>query len=178
MHFNFLALLVLYFTNVLNVKDSEAKEIFHIFMCLNYVTPLIGAIVSDSWLEKFKTIFFSAIIYVSGDVLLFFTSMDLVILPQYFFTMLSLILIALGCGALKPCFAAFAGDQFKMPEQEHMISKFFLIFYLSINIGSLISILLTPYLRDMSCLGSNSCYPLAYLVVAASIGLYFCKALN
>ncbi len=43
---------------------------------------------------------------------------------------------------------------------------FFSVFYISINIGSLVSMLLTPILReDVHCFGSE-CYPLAFGVPA------------
>ncbi|KAJ6665476.1 hypothetical protein lerEdw1_003317 [Lerista edwardsae] len=81
-------------------------------------------------------------------------------------SMTGLSLIALGTGGIKPCVAAFGGDQF---EEEHIQerSKFFSIFYLSINAGSLISTFLTPVLRgDVKCFGGD-CYALAFGVPAA-----------
>ena len=35
--------------------------------------------------------------------------------------MIGLALIALGTGGIKPCVAAFGGDQFKLPEQERQL---------------------------------------------------------
>ncbi len=54
-------------------------------------------------------------------------------------TVLGLVLIAVGTGGIKPCVAAFGGDQFKIPEQAKMLATFFSLFYMSINAGSLIS---------------------------------------
>jgi dipeptide/tripeptide permease len=34
------------------------------------------------------------------------------------FSMIGLLLIAFGTGGIKPCVAAFGGDQFQLPEQE------------------------------------------------------------
>lgn len=48
-------------------------------------------------------------------------------------------LISIGTGGIKPCVAAFGGDQFKIPEQATMLATFFSLFYMSINAGSLIS---------------------------------------
>uniref|UniRef100_A0A8C2YHN2 Solute carrier family 15 member 2 n=1 Tax=Coturnix japonica TaxID=93934 RepID=A0A8C2YHN2_COTJA len=80
--------------------------------------------------------------------------------------MVGLFLIALGTGGIKPCISAFGGDQF---EEEHTSerSKFFSVFYLSINAGSLISTFVTPVLRgDVKCFGED-CYALAFGVPAA-----------
>jgi solute carrier family 15 oligopeptide transporter 1 len=35
--------------------------------------------------------------------------------------LIGLALIALGTGGIKPCVAAFGGDQFKLPEQERQL---------------------------------------------------------
>uniref|UniRef100_A0A3B5BD03 Solute carrier family 15 member 1-like n=1 Tax=Stegastes partitus TaxID=144197 RepID=A0A3B5BD03_9TELE len=83
-------------------------------------------------------------------------------------SMLGLILIALGTGGIKPCVAAFGGDQFQ-DDQEKQRSTFFSIFYLSINAGSLLSTLITPILRAQECgiYTKQECYPLAFGVPAA-----------
>ncbi|ETE66471.1 Solute carrier family 15 member 2 [Ophiophagus hannah] len=80
--------------------------------------------------------------------------------------MTGLSLIALGTGGIKPCVAAFGGDQF---EEKHVQerNKFFSVFYLAINAGSLISTFLTPVLRgSVKCFGGD-CYALAFGVPAA-----------
>lgn len=78
-------------------------------------------------------------------------------------TTLGLILIGLGAGGIKPCVSAFAGNQFKLPEQARQLSIFFSLFYFSINIGSLLSTILTPIFRvDVQCFGDDSCFPLAF----------------
>lgn len=58
-------------------------------------------------------------------------------------TVIGLLLIAIGTGGIKPCVAAFGGDQFKIPEQAKMLATFFSLFYMSINAGSLISTTVT-----------------------------------
>ena len=48
-------------------------------------------------------------------------------------------------GGIKPCVSAHVGDQFTTTN-EHLLSKTFGYFYFSINAGSFVSTLLTPYL--------------------------------
>lgn len=48
------AVLVLYFTYFLKWDDNLATAIYHTFVALCYLTPILGAIVADSWLGKFK----------------------------------------------------------------------------------------------------------------------------
>src|SRR3546814_1081783 len=57
----------------------------------------------------------------------------------------SLGLIAFGTGGIKPCVSTNVGDQFTASNQ-HMIERAFSWFYLSINAGSLISIIACPWL--------------------------------
>jgi len=81
--------------------------------------------------------------------------------------MVGLTLIAVGTGGIKPCVAAFGGDQFKLPEQELQLTSFFAVFYFAINAGSLISTVATPIFReDIHCLGQEDCYSLAFSVPA------------
>lgn len=42
-------------------------------------------------------------------------------------------------------------------------AQFFSFYYLSINYGSFVAIILTPILRErISCFGSEYCFPLAF----------------
>lgn len=78
-------------------------------------------------------------------------------------TIIGLLLIALGSGGIKPCVAAFGGDQFKLPEQIKQMATFFSLFYFTINSGSFISTSITPIFReDVSCFGDDDCYSLAF----------------
>jgi solute carrier family 15 (oligopeptide transporter), member 1 len=77
-------------------------------------------------------------------------------------------LIAFGSGGIKPCVAAFGGEQFKLPQQAKQLGIFFSIFYFAINLGSFISTSVTPILReDIHCFGQNDCFPLGFGLPAA-----------
>lgn len=76
---------------------------------------------------------------------------------------IGLALISIGAGGIKPCVNTFGGDQFKLPEQATQLATYFSLFYLTINVGSFISGLVTPVLRaDVHCFGRNDCYSLAF----------------
>uniref|UniRef100_A0A3Q0SWS7 Solute carrier family 15 member 1 n=1 Tax=Amphilophus citrinellus TaxID=61819 RepID=A0A3Q0SWS7_AMPCI len=171
--------LVLYFKYFLLWDEDFATTIYHTFVALCYLTPILGAIVADSWLGKFKTIVYLSIVYAIGQVVMAvsaisdITDTDKNGTPDNMtfhiaLSMLGLILIALGTGGIKPCVSAFGGDQFQ-DHQEKQRSTFFSIFYLSINAGSLISTLTTPMLRGTHKCGQTQqdCYPLAFGVPAA-----------
>ncbi|XP_041637847.1 solute carrier family 15 member 1-like [Cheilinus undulatus] len=173
------AVLVLYFKYFLKWDDDFATTIYHTFVALCYLTPILGAIVADSWLGKFKTIVYLSIVYALGQVIMAVSAIhDITDTNQdgtpdnmtlhIALSMVGLLLIALGTGGIKPCVAAFGGDQFE-DHQEKQRSTFFSIFYLSINAGSLLSTVITPILRAQECgiHTQQSCYPLAFGVPAA-----------
>ncbi|KAG2459692.1 S15A2 protein, partial [Polypterus senegalus] len=135
------ALLTLYFIHFLHWDEDLSTAIYHAFSGLCYFTPVIGALIADSWLGKFKAL-----------------------------SLTGLCLIAFGTGGIKPCVAAFGGDQFEEEHKEER-RKFFSIFYLAINAGSVISTFVTPLLRgDVKCFGGD-CYALAFGVPAALMAI-------
>ncbi|XP_050080270.1 peptide transporter family 1-like [Anopheles maculipalpis] len=159
--------LALYLTQKLAYSNDTATVIYHVFTSLAYFFPLMGAILADSWLGKFKTIFYLSIVYCAGSTLIALGAIPPLNLPATWMTVLGLLFIAVGSGGIKPCVSAFGGDQFKLPEQAAQLAKFFSLFYFSINAGSLISTTLTPILReDVHCFGDNSCFSLAFGVPA------------
>uniref|UniRef100_A0A8C8EC59 Solute carrier family 15 member 1 n=1 Tax=Otus sunia TaxID=257818 RepID=A0A8C8EC59_9STRI len=173
------AVLVLYFKYFLQWDDNLSTAIYHTFVALCYLTPILGALIADSWLGKFKTIVSLSIVYTIGQAVMSVSSInDLTdhnrdgspdnVSVHIALSMTGLILIALGTGGIKPCVSAFGGDQFE-DDQEKQRTRFFSIFYLSINAGSLLSTIITPILRAQEC-GIHTkqrCYPLAFGVPAA-----------
>lgn len=52
--FTFTAILTLYLRNVLLYNEDAATVIFHTFIMICYVTPFLGAYISDAVIGKFK----------------------------------------------------------------------------------------------------------------------------
>uniref|UniRef100_A0A8D2AVR9 Solute carrier family 15 member 2 n=1 Tax=Sciurus vulgaris TaxID=55149 RepID=A0A8D2AVR9_SCIVU len=157
------AVLTLYFLYFLHWNEDTSTSVYHAFSSLCYFTPILGAAIADSWLGKFKTIIYLSLVYVLGHVLKSLGAIP-VLGGKVVHTILSLVglsLIALGTGGIKPCVAAFGGDQFEEKHAEER-TRYFSVFYLSINAGSLISTFITPMLRgDVQCFGDD-CYALAF----------------
>ncbi|XP_061827540.1 solute carrier family 15 member 1 [Nerophis lumbriciformis] len=173
------AVLVLYFKFFLLWDEDLSTSIYHTFVALCYLTPILGAIVADSWLGKFKTIIYLSIVYTLGQVFMAVSAIHDItdynkdgspdnMTFHVVMSMVGLFLIALGTGGIKPCVAAFGGDQFG-DHQEKQRRTFFSVFYLCINGGSLLSTIITPILRAQECgiHSKQSCYPLAFGVPAA-----------
>lgn len=131
---------------------SEAKvratQITHLFMAGVYLFPMIGAILADRLLGKFRVILWVSLIYCAGHGALAVGGRagalgQLGTAQSFMF--LGLILIAIGSGGIKPCVSANVGDQFTRANA-HLITKVFQIFYFIINFGSFFASLLTPWL--------------------------------
>uniref|UniRef100_A0A8C1BCC4 Solute carrier family 15 member 2 n=1 Tax=Cyprinus carpio carpio TaxID=630221 RepID=A0A8C1BCC4_CYPCA len=130
------AVLTLYFIHYLNWDKDLSTAVYHAFSSLCYFTPLLGALIADSWLGKFKTIIYLSIVYVIGHVVKSVGAIPDVgdSTLHIALSMVGLVLIAFGTGGIKPCVAAFGGDQFDEENTEER-TKFFSIFYMSINAG-------------------------------------------
>src|SRR3954447_24913009 len=118
-------------------RASAAKEVFHTFVIGVYFCPLLGGWLADRFFGKYHTIFWLSLVYCVGQacLALFFANR----LAFYF----GLGLIALGSGGIKPCVAAFVGDQFDQTNK-HRAKVVFNAFYWIINFGSLFASFLTP----------------------------------
>lgn len=133
---------------------------------------------SDVWLGKYQTILYLSIVYAIGSIIVAIGAIPIFSMLQKASLYTGLLLIGFGSGGIKPCVAAFGGDQFVMPEQIVQMTKFFSIFYFAINAGSLLSTTIIPNLKTkVHCFGEDDCYPLAFgvpaILMIVSIGKIF-----
>ena len=130
------------------MSEAEATAWQGWFTAAAYFCPLLGAIVADVFLGKYRTILYLSLLYCLGHATLAFTlNPNLtggLIEPRYGLAA-GLAMIALGTGAIKPCVSAHVGDQFGS-RNAHLLVKVYNWFYFSINFGSTFSTLLTPWL--------------------------------
>jgi POT family proton-dependent oligopeptide transporter len=126
---------------VLNVMSAEeSKTYFHLFVSAVYFTPLLGALLSDIWLGKYRILFFS-LIYCLGFLALSLDSTRLGL-------GVGLVLIAIGSGVIKPCVSANVGDQFGKTNK-HLMEKIYGWFYFAINLGAVTAqLFVVPLLLD------------------------------
>ena len=128
-------------SGVLDVMgEDEAKGWFHLFVSAVYVTPLLGALLSDGLLGKYRTIILLSLVYCAGHF-------SLAIDDTRWGLAIGLGLIALGAGGIKPCVSAHLGDQFGQTNSG-LLSRAFAWFYFAINLGAFVSSLATPWLLE------------------------------
>ena len=132
------AILTIYMTQFLRMGDAEATTFHSLFKSGAYFFPLVGAIISDVFWGKFRTIITFSLAYASGCAIL-------ALVPGTPGLLIGLGLVAFGTGGIKPCVSTNVGDQFTSKNQ-HLIERAFSYFYLAINAGSSISIFFCPVL--------------------------------
>jgi len=160
------AILVVFMTQYLVTRsgardvmaESEANQWYHWFVASNYFFPALGAIIADAFWGKYRTIFWLSLVYCAGSLVLAADHTRLGL-------GLGLGLIAFGAGGIKPCVSSHVGDQFG-PDNKHLISKAFSWFYISVNAGSFVSILLTPWLLEKYGAGAAFGIPAVLMLIA------------
>ena len=128
------------------MNKSAAIEQYHNFTTWVYLTPILGALLADTFLGKYRTIMSLSLVYCLGHLALAFMGTGGLTPESWMMT--GLLLISLGSGGIKPCVSAHVGDQFGKSNAQKWLTKVFGWFYMSINVGAFISTLLTPWLLE------------------------------
>jgi dipeptide/tripeptide permease len=136
------AILFLYMTQALRLADTEAAPSYSYFKMACYFLPLVGGFIADRWLGRYWTIVGFSVPYVAGHFILG--------IPSYTALVIALALLAGGSGVIKPNISTLMGQTYDKlrPGQEALRTAAFNWFYLSINIGALISMFCLPLVRD------------------------------
>ncbi len=126
------------------MNQAEATANVHLFNGAVYITPLLGALLADIFIGKYRTIVALSLVYCAGHAAL--ACMGLFGQSPWWLAA-GLGLIALGSGGIKPCVSAHVGDQFGA-RNAHLLPRIFNWFYFSINLGAFVSMLVTPWLLE------------------------------
>src|SRR5437667_9521544 len=156
------AILFLYMTQVLHLADTKAGPMYSAFKMACYFLPLLGGYIADRWLGRYWTIVGFSLPYIVGQFLLR--------TPDYTVMVIALALLAGGSGVIKPNISTLMGQTYdqQRPGKKMLRSAAFSLFYLSINVGSFISTLAMPQLRDKYGYAVAFQFP-AWLMVASLI---------
>lgn len=120
--------------------DAKANEMSHLFVTLAYFMPIVGAIMADWFFGKYRVILFVSILYTLGHFVLSVSD------NSYTLFSTGLVIIACCAGGIKSCVSANVGDQFNK-SNEHLLSKVYGWFYMSINLGGTLAPLSIPLLK-------------------------------
>ncbi|KAF4353983.1 hypothetical protein F8388_011151 [Cannabis sativa] len=160
--------LVTYFTHKLHQENVSAARNVTIWQGTCYFTPLIGAIVADSYWGRYWTITSFSIIYFIGMCALTLSASVPALGPaQYAVLLFGLYLVAFGTGGIKSCVSPFGADQFDDTDSKERIKKgsFFNWFYFAIYIGILVSTTFLVWIQD------NAGWGLGFGIAALFMGI-------
>ncbi len=134
------ALIIYYMVQRLGFPDDKANLVWSAAAALIYVAPAIGGWVGDKILGTRRTMLIGATILSVGYALMAVPGQSI------WFLYCSLGVIVVGNGLFKPNAGnlvrkIYDGDDSK-------IDSAFTIYYMAVNIGSTISMLLTPWIKD------------------------------
>ncbi len=170
-------------------KQYDAAGAILLFLGISYTFSVIGGLIADTLLGRFKTIMLSFFIYIIGSIILvmigYVSLDDNKAFGQTFCNgargqagsnycswavYVSLITIAVGAGAVRVNLPPFGGDQVRF-EGPEVMRMFFNWFYWAINVGSLITLAGVTALQQNVNFFSGFLVPLGSLILAAVIFL-------
>ncbi len=148
-------ILVLYFVRSIGMSNQEAYEIFGTFSALIYVSTPLGGYLGDRLIGTKRTLVIGLIVLAVG-----YGVLALQVAHTLYY---ALGLICIGSALFKANPSVLLANCYrKFPEQLH---SGFTLYYMSINIGALASLLLGPYVS------SRFGYGYAYALSVLGIGL-------
>ena len=127
-----------------SLTETQATVYVAVFTASVYFTPFFGALISDRFWGKYRTIINLSLVYCLGHLCLALMGVGGLV---QLWLLAGLGFIAIGAGGIKPCVSAHVGDQFG-PNNQHLLTRVFNLFYLSINLGAAISNLLIPWILE------------------------------
>jgi proton-dependent oligopeptide transporter, POT family len=133
-------LMVTYMIKKLGFEDTHANLVFGAASALIYATPAIGGWIGDRLLGTRRTMRLGAIVLAFGYALLWLPS------DSAYSLYCALGVIIVGNGLFK----ANSGNLVRKIYEgdDSRIDSAFTIYYMAVNIGSMVSMTLTPWLRD------------------------------
>src|SRR5580692_7632560 len=133
-------LMVTYMIKKLGFVDTRANLVFGAASALIYATPAVGGWIGDKVLGTRRTMKAGAFVLAIGYALLWLPT------DSEFFLYFALGVIIVGNGLFKPNAGNLVRKIYEGDETR--IDSAFTMYYMAVNIGSMISMTLTPWIRD------------------------------
>ncbi len=139
-YYGMAALLVLFMIDKLGFTDSHATLTWGAFTALVYAAPSVGGWIGDKILGARRTMVFGALVLSCGYLMLAMPNDQL----NYMYASLGVIVVGNGlfkANAANLVRRIYEGDDAR-------IDSAFTIYYMAVNIGSTVSMLATPWIKD------------------------------
>ena len=160
------ALLVIYLIKELNFTDTMANSLFGAFSALCYAFISIGGVVGDKILGTKRTMFIGAVVLAIGYGLLGLDANE--------HLYIGLAAIITGNMLFKANPSSLVSKLYK--PGDHRIDSAFTIYYMAINIGSFVSMILCPFAKEFW--GWNAGFMICCIgLIIAIVNYLFCYRL-
>jgi POT family proton-dependent oligopeptide transporter len=133
-------LMVTYMMKKLGFVDTRANLVWGAATALIYATPAIGGWIGDKLLGTRRTMLIGAVVLAMGYALLWMPTDD----QTFLYAALGVIIV--GNGLFKPNAGNLVRKIYEGDDTR--IDSAFTIYYMAVNIGSMVSMTLTPWIRD------------------------------
>ncbi|HEY0985632.1 MAG TPA: MFS transporter, partial [Kofleriaceae bacterium] len=133
--------LALYLLDVLRFAPAGAASVMTFFLSAAYLTPILGGYIADRFLGRFGTIAAFALPYLVGHLVL-------AAVPTRIGLGIALVLLGLGSGAIKPNTSTLMGMIYEAEKKTALLGRAFSYFYAAINVGSALTSLGLPLVRE------------------------------
>ncbi|MQL85463.1 hypothetical protein Taro_017993, partial [Colocasia esculenta] len=159
-----IANLVSYFSSIFHETNAASAANAAMWNGTGYFTPLLGAIIADTYLGRYWTILISTLAYLLGMVVVTLSAFLPSLRPppcqgnfcpsattiQYLVLLGGLYLVAFGSGGVKSSLLPLGADQFhdKNPIDRERKASFFSYFYLCITVGNLVASTLVVWIQE------------------------------
>ena len=149
------ALLLLYLTKHHLFGDKAGLDLLGAYGGLVYCVPVVGGLLADRWLGMRKAVVFGGVLLILGHLGMAVEGHDavrgaggVIVRDEAALrvTYLSLALIIVGVGFLKPNISTIVGRLY--PENDPRRDSGFTIFYMGINVGAFLSSLIVAYIGE------------------------------
>jgi POT family proton-dependent oligopeptide transporter len=155
------ALLIFYLTKHWLYSDGRASLIYGAYTSLVYITPVLGGWLADRYLGQRKAVLFGAVVLTMGHFLMAIEGSGGQTDPTINVFWLALSFIIVGSGFLKGNISVIVGQLYPLTDVRR--DGAYTIFYMGINLGSLIGVLIAGYLGET--------YGWSYGLGAAGVGM-------
>lgn len=143
------ALLTLFLVNALRFTQEDSSIIYGGFLGMGWLTAILGGFIADRYLGNRNCIIIGGLTMSLGQLFMFSSAIlyasDVHTARLVMWT--SLVISILGNGFFKPNISAMVGQLY--PKSDSRLDSAFTIFYMGINLGSTLGILICPLLGDV-----------------------------
>ncbi len=164
------SIIIIYLVKKISLSEQNAINIFSSFNALIYSSIIIGGWLSDKIIGFKRTLFLSLILLIIGYINIYISENNINILY------LGISIISLGTCLFKPTLSSLLANIYK--KKSIIPDTGFTMYYMSINIGSFLSIIITPWLVHNYGWKLSFCLPLFSLIIALLIYIKFKKILK